>query len=96
MLGGGFTGLSSAYYIRTLSPQKRVVLLEAKGCGNGASGRNGAMVLNLTDDRYMQLVVRGMLWACDKLNDDYLKKYDPATAKSWDVNGGPQPTPAKQ
>ena len=55
VLGGGFTGLSSAYYIRTLSPQKRVVLLEAKGCGNGASGRNGAMVLNLTDDRYMQL-----------------------------------------
>jgi gamma-glutamylputrescine oxidase len=55
VLGGGFTGLSSAYYLRTLSPQKRVVLLEAKGCGNGASGRNGAMVLNLTDDRYMQL-----------------------------------------
>jgi gamma-glutamylputrescine oxidase len=55
VLGGGFTGLSSAFYIRTRSPQKRVVLLEAKGCGNGASGRNGAMVLNLTDDRYMQL-----------------------------------------
>jgi gamma-glutamylputrescine oxidase len=55
VLGGGFTGLSSAYFMRTLSPQKRVVLLEAKGCGNGASGRNGAMVLNLTDDRYMQL-----------------------------------------
>jgi glycine/D-amino acid oxidase-like deaminating enzyme len=55
VLGGGFTGLSSAYYIRTQSPQKRVVLLEARGCGNGASGRNGAMVLNLTDDRYMQL-----------------------------------------
>ena len=55
VLGGGFTGLSSAYFIRTLSRQKRVVLLEANGCGNGASGRNGAMVLNLTDDRYMQL-----------------------------------------
>jgi gamma-glutamylputrescine oxidase len=55
VLGGGFTGLSSAYYIRTRSPQKRVVLLEAQGCGNGASGRNGAMVLNLTEDRYMQL-----------------------------------------
>jgi gamma-glutamylputrescine oxidase len=55
VLGGGFTGLSSAYYMRTLSPHKRVVLLEAKGCGNGASGRNGAMVLTMTDDRYMQL-----------------------------------------
>jgi gamma-glutamylputrescine oxidase len=55
VLGGGFTGLSSAYYIRTMSPRKRVVVLEAKGCGNGASGRNGAMVLTMTADRYMQL-----------------------------------------
>jgi gamma-glutamylputrescine oxidase len=55
IIGGGFTGLSSAYYIRKNSPSKKVVLLEAKSCGNGASGRNGAMVLNLTADRYMQL-----------------------------------------
>lgn len=55
VLGGGFTGLSSAYYIRTLSRQKRVAVLEARGCGNGASGRNGAMVLTMTADRYMQL-----------------------------------------
>ncbi|MBZ5721061.1 MAG: FAD-dependent oxidoreductase [Acidobacteriia bacterium] len=54
VLGGGFTGLSAAYYIRSISPQKRVVVLEAKGCGNGASGRNGAMVLTMTADRYMQ------------------------------------------
>lgn len=53
VLGGGFTGLSAAYYIRSLSPHKRVVVLEAKGCGNGASGRNGAMVLTMTADRYM-------------------------------------------
>lgn len=55
VLGGGFTGLSTAYYIRNISPRKRVVVLEAKGCGNGASGRNGAMVLTMTDDRYMRL-----------------------------------------
>jgi gamma-glutamylputrescine oxidase len=53
VLGGGFTGLSAAYYIRSISPHKRVVVLEAKGCGNGASGRNGAMVLTMTADRYM-------------------------------------------
>jgi len=55
IIGGGFTGLSSAYYIRNISPHKRVVVLEAKGCGNGASGRNGAMVLTMTEDRYMHL-----------------------------------------
>ena len=54
ILGGGFTGLSSAYYIRSISPRKSVVVLEARGCGNGASGRNGAMVLTMTADRYMK------------------------------------------
>jgi gamma-glutamylputrescine oxidase len=55
VIGGGFTGLSTAYYLRKNLSGKKVVLLEAKSCGNGASGRNGAMVLNLTADRYMQL-----------------------------------------
>jgi glycine/D-amino acid oxidase-like deaminating enzyme len=55
VIGGGFTGLSAACFLRKNSPTKRVVLLEAKACGNGASGRNGAMVLTQTADRYMQL-----------------------------------------
>jgi gamma-glutamylputrescine oxidase len=53
VLGGGLTGLSAAYFIRQVSPDKSVAVLEARGCGNGASGRNGAMVLTMTADRYM-------------------------------------------
>ena len=53
VVGGGFTGLSSACFIRRASPHKRVALLEARHCGSGASGRNGAMVLTMTADRYM-------------------------------------------
>jgi gamma-glutamylputrescine oxidase len=53
VIGGGLTGLSSAYFIRKVSPGKSVAVLEAMGCGNGASGRNGAMVLTLTADRYV-------------------------------------------
>lgn len=53
IVGGGLTGLSSAYFIRKVSPEKSVVVLEAQGCGNGASGRNGAMVLTMTADRFM-------------------------------------------
>jgi gamma-glutamylputrescine oxidase len=53
IIGGGFTGLSAAYFLRKSSPQKRVVVLEALGCGSGASGRNGGMVLTMTEDRYM-------------------------------------------
>jgi glycine/D-amino acid oxidase-like deaminating enzyme len=53
VVGGGLTGLSSAYYLRNLAPEKSVAVLEAKGCGNGASGRNGAMLLTMTADRFM-------------------------------------------
>jgi gamma-glutamylputrescine oxidase len=58
VIGGGLTGLSSAYFIRRASPGRRVVVLEAKGCGNGASGRNGAMVLTMTADRFMNFSSR--------------------------------------
>ena len=53
VVGGGLTGLSSAYFLRSISPHKSVAVLEAMGCGNGASGRNGAMVLTMTADRFM-------------------------------------------
>ena len=41
ILGGGFTGLSSAYNLRRRFPDKKVVVLEGACCGYGASGRNG-------------------------------------------------------
>ena len=53
VVGGGLTGLSSAYYLRDLAPEKSVAVFEAQGCGNGASGRNGAMLLTMTADRFM-------------------------------------------
>lgn len=46
IIGGGFTGVSTAYHFSQRYPQKRVVLLEAKSLANGASGRNGGMMLN--------------------------------------------------
>jgi type 1 glutamine amidotransferase len=54
-------------------------------------GHNNATV---GDDRYLQLVLRGLLWSCDKLNDDYLKPYDPNATKAAESSKGPQPTPA--
>ena len=41
VLGGGFTGLSSAYHLSRAFPNKKIVLLEGACCGYGASGRNG-------------------------------------------------------
>jgi glycine/D-amino acid oxidase-like deaminating enzyme len=46
IIGGGFTGVSTAYHFSRRYPDKRVVLLEAKTLANGASGRNGGMMLN--------------------------------------------------
>src|SRR5215472_1620092 len=55
VIGGGFAGLSTAYYLKNDGAIKgRVTLLEAERCGNGASGRNGAMILTSTADRYIQ------------------------------------------
>lgn len=61
VIGGGFTGLSCSYYLRKTSPGKRIALLEASICGNGASGRNGAMVLSMTEGTYMQLSEETMI-----------------------------------
>ena len=47
VLGGGFTGLSAAYYIAA-SLRISVLSFWKPRCGNGASGRNGAMVLTMT------------------------------------------------
>jgi len=55
VIGGGLCGLSTAYYVKKDGAANgRVILLEAARCGNGASARNGAMMLTMTADRYMQ------------------------------------------
>jgi glycine/D-amino acid oxidase-like deaminating enzyme len=41
IVGGGYTGLWTAYYLKQADPSLRVTLLEARFCGYGASGRNG-------------------------------------------------------
>jgi len=45
IIGGGFTGLSSAYHIKGRFPEKKIVLLEGACCGYGASGRNGGFCI---------------------------------------------------
>ncbi|MFO0821493.1 MAG: ThuA domain-containing protein [Pirellulales bacterium] len=52
-------------------------------------GHNTATV---SDPKYLELVTRGLLWSCDKLNDQYLKPTPAATPAAE----GPQPTPAKR
>jgi glycine/D-amino acid oxidase-like deaminating enzyme len=41
IVGGGYTGLWTAYYLSLADPGLRVAVLDAEICGYGASGRNG-------------------------------------------------------
>ena len=41
IIGAGFTGLWTAYYLRQAAPELRVVVVEKEFAGFGASGRNG-------------------------------------------------------
>src|SRR5262245_53096693 len=46
IVGGGFTGVSTAWHLREQNPGLGIALREAGGLGQGASGRNGGQVLN--------------------------------------------------
>ena len=41
VVGGGYTGLWTAWHLCRLEPGARIALLEAEVCGQGPSGRNG-------------------------------------------------------
>jgi glycine/D-amino acid oxidase-like deaminating enzyme len=45
IIGGGFTGLAAAAWLRLLVPQRSVAVFEAGRIGAGASGRTGGLVL---------------------------------------------------
>ncbi|PWH15805.1 MAG: oxidoreductase [Anaerolineae bacterium] len=47
VIGGGFTGLMTAYELKRAEPALRVAVLEAKTVGYGASGRNGSFAMTV-------------------------------------------------
>ncbi|WP_159769345.1 NAD(P)/FAD-dependent oxidoreductase [Streptomyces sp. HM190] len=57
IVGGGYTGLWTAYYLKKADPSLRIVVLEQRFCGYGASGRNGGWLYNgiAGRDRYARL-----------------------------------------
>ncbi|HUH17385.1 MAG TPA: FAD-binding oxidoreductase [Methylomirabilota bacterium] len=50
IVGGGYTGLWTAYQLLTREPTLRVAILEADICGGGPSGRNGGFVNSWWDE----------------------------------------------
>ena len=50
ILGGGYTGMWTAWFLKQREPALDVVLLERDICGGGPSGRNGGFVNGLYDE----------------------------------------------
>jgi glycine/D-amino acid oxidase-like deaminating enzyme len=46
IVGGGFTGLAAAAWLKRLAPESSVALLEAETFGSGASGHTGGLALS--------------------------------------------------
>ncbi|MFD7018777.1 NAD(P)/FAD-dependent oxidoreductase [Streptomyces sp. NPDC059928] len=46
IVGGGYTGLWTAYYLKKAAPFLNITVLESRFCGYGASGRNGGWLYN--------------------------------------------------
>jgi len=76
IVGGGYTGLWTAWHLRRLEPEARVTLLEAEPlCGLGPSGRNGgfcdAMWLSLASmrERWGPEGALAVAWAAEEAVD---------------------------
>src|SRR5665811_854867 len=48
IIGAGFTGLWTAYYLKKTDPSLRIAVVEKEVAGFGPSGRNGGWVLHLS------------------------------------------------
>ncbi|WP_277588702.1 NAD(P)/FAD-dependent oxidoreductase [Pseudomonas chlororaphis] len=55
IIGAGYTGLWTAYYLKRLAPTLNIAIVEAQTAGFGASGRNGGWLMGnlLGEDRLL-------------------------------------------
>ena len=55
IIGAGYTGLWTAYYLKRQAPQLNIAVIEAQTAGFGASGRNGGWLMGnlLGEDRLL-------------------------------------------
>ncbi|GAA5206852.1 NAD(P)/FAD-dependent oxidoreductase [Microbacterium kyungheense] len=68
IVGAGYTGLWTAYYLKRAQPDLRIVVLEQRFAGFGASGRNGGWLTNSVTggrERYVDRSVSASEGGCD-------------------------------
>jgi glycine/D-amino acid oxidase-like deaminating enzyme len=62
VVGAGFTGLWTAYYLKKANPDLRIVIVEKEFAGFGASGRNGGWLsggFGWSREKYLKTSTRG-------------------------------------
>ena len=79
IIGGGFTGLWTAYFLKRAEPALRIALLEQEVVGYGASGRNGGFAMTLLN--------RGLHDMVRAFGDDATRAAHRAAAASVDGIG---------
>ena len=95
IVGAGYTGLWTAYYLKKAAPHLRIVILEQKFAGYGASGRNGGWLTNsVTGGRSQYIKTNGRQAAHQfqtAMNDTVDEVIEVATTEGIDadiVKGG--------
>jgi glycine/D-amino acid oxidase-like deaminating enzyme len=64
IVGAGYTGLWTAYYLKKLEPALRVAVVEAEIAGFGASGRNGGWVIGTLAGMDSRIASKGQREGC--------------------------------
>ncbi|WP_396898157.1 NAD(P)/FAD-dependent oxidoreductase [Mycolicibacterium sp.] len=95
IVGAGYTGLWTAYYLKKADPTLRIAVLEARFAGFGASGRNGGWLSGLAPgDRHKLAKVHGrdqvLAWqhALNEAVDEVISVADREGIDAGAVKGG--------
>jgi glycine/D-amino acid oxidase-like deaminating enzyme len=94
VVGGGYTGLWTAWWLKRQDPGVRVVLLEADRCGFGPSGRNGGFVNSMSFSlptlrrRFGDRAALAMVHAGDASVQAIEDFCDEEDVDAWFVRGG--------
>jgi glycine/D-amino acid oxidase-like deaminating enzyme len=89
IVGAGYTGLWTAYYLRKADPGLRIVVLEREQAGFGASGRNGGWASALFPASLAALARQSSRDAAIRMKREMFATVDEigrvARAEDWDI-----------
>lgn len=94
IVGGGYTGLWTAYFITERNPGARVAILEQDICGSGPSGRNGGFLhgwwdqLPLLEELYGPDQALTIAWEADESVDGTRAFCERHAIDAWFKRGG--------